>query len=67
MGALYRDKKDVITKAEITQNDGKIELTFSADCGKFGSDENLAGFSLTPEKLLKVLNNFSDYSDEELL
>lgn len=67
MGILYKDEKDVIISVEIKQIDGKIELDFTSDCGKFGTDENLAGYKLTPKRLLKILISRDDYSDDELL
>jgi len=63
---IYKDKKDVKTTCEIKQEEGKICLEFSADCGKFGTDEMLAGWVLTPERLLQILQNVEYFTDDEL-
>lgn len=63
---IYKDKADVTISADITQVDGKIELDFSSDCGKFGAQESLAGYKLTPQRLLNILNSVQDYTDDEL-
>jgi hypothetical protein len=66
MGILYKDEKDVKISVEIKQNDGIIEFDFTADCGKFGTDENLAGYKFTVERLLKIFASI-EVSDDELL
>ena len=66
MGILYKDEKDVKVSVEIKQNDRTIEFDFTADCGKFGTDENLAGYKFTVERLLKIFASI-DVSDDELL
>jgi len=52
---LYKNEKDVKTSVDIIKEKGKIKLTFHCDAGKFGTDELLAQFEYTPEKLLSVL------------
>lgn len=59
MSLLYKDQKDVITSVEITQDKGVIKFEFSADCGKFGTDEPLAEFEITPKELLELLTTTS--------
>lgn len=63
---IYKDKKDVTTTCEIIQEEGKVCLVFSADCGKFGTDEMLDAYYLTPERLLQILQDRDDYLDSEL-
>lgn len=53
--------------AEIKQEDGRVIIEFYSDCGKFGTNESLAGYSLTPEKLLTILHAFGTYSDDEII
>ena len=68
MSLLYKDKKDVTVSVEITNSElGVVQLDFSSDCGKFGADEMLAGFILTPERLLQILIDREDITDEEIL
>tara|TARA_R110002167_G_scaffold70194_1_gene197658 strand:- start:584 stop:781 length:198 start_codon:yes stop_codon:yes gene_type:complete len=64
--SLYKNKEDVTTTVVIKREEGKIELEFSADCGKFGTDEMLDAYSLTPERLLEVLQEYDNYLDNEL-
>ena len=65
MSLLYKDRKDVITSVDIKRVDGKVVLDFSADCGKFGTDEMLDGYTLTPERLLEILQSSEIITDEE--
>ena len=65
MSLLYKDPKDMKISCDVSQVDGKIILDFSADCGKFGTDEMLDGFTLTPERLLQVLSFSKIITDDE--
>tara|TARA_R110000803_G_scaffold154286_1_gene219068 strand:- start:11595 stop:11801 length:207 start_codon:yes stop_codon:yes gene_type:complete len=65
MSLLYKDPKDIKISCDVSQVDGKIILNFSADCGKFGTDEMLDGFTLTPERLLEVLQSSKIITDDE--
>jgi len=65
MSLLYKDSKDVTTSVEIKQEVGKIILDFSADCGKFGTDEMLDGYTLTPGRLLEILQSSDTITDNE--
>ena len=47
MSLLYKDSKDVTIGVCIALIEGKIVLDFSSDCGKFGTDEMLDGYTLT--------------------
>lgn len=65
--SLYKEKEDQSTSVEFKQlKNGKITLEFSADCGKFGTDEELDGYILTPERLLQILQERGDITDEEM-
>ena len=66
MSLLYKLKEEQTTTCEIKQEDGKIVIDFWADCGKFGTDEMLDGYKLTPERLLQILHDRDDYSEDEL-
>ena len=65
MSLLYKDPKEVKTTCEIKQEDGKIVIDFWADCGKFGTDEGLDGYTLTAERLLMILQHSEIITDEE--
>lgn len=66
MSLLYKRKEDQSTEVRFKQlENGKITLEFSADCGKFGTDELLDGYKLSPERLLQILQDRVDITDEE--
>lgn len=64
MSLIYKDNPT--TKVEIKLKNNKVKIRFEADCGKFGTFEDLAFFNLTPDRLLEVLDKEEDYTDEEL-
>ena len=66
MSLLYKPKEEQTTTCKIKQEDGKIILDFYFDCGKFGTDEMIDGYKLTPERLLHILQDRDDYSEDEL-
>jgi len=66
MSLLYKDKKDITYKVRIKEIGEKIEFEFEADCGKFGTSENLDRYFLTAERLLQILQDRNDYSEDEL-
>ena len=62
---LYKPKEQQSIELELEViKDGRLLLNFYSDCGKFGMDEALAGFKLTPERLLQILNE-ARLTDEE--
>ena len=63
---LYKNPEDIIVSVDIKQEKGIIQLDFSADCGKHGTDEAIDGYKLTAERLLKILQDRDDYTDDEL-
>lgn len=63
---MYKPKAEQTTTCEIKQQYGKIVLDFYSDCGKFGTDEMLDGYKLTAERLLQILQDRDDYSEDEL-
>ena len=66
MSLIYKDKKDMTTFVEIENVNGVVKLEFSSDCGKFGTDETLDSYTLTPERLLEILQEHEDYTENEL-
>ena len=67
-GLLYKSKEKQTISVEIKVLENKrIIIDFYSDCGKFGTDESIAGYILTPERLLEILRNkINIYSDNEL-
>lgn len=66
MSLLYKPKEQQTIEVSIEFSDDKrIALDFYSDCGKFGMDEMLAGFILTPARLLQILSEREDIKDEE--
>tara|TARA_R110000751_G_scaffold85111_1_gene169982 strand:- start:366 stop:749 length:384 start_codon:yes stop_codon:yes gene_type:complete len=66
VNCVYKDKKDMTTFVEIENINGVLKLEFSKDCGKFGTDEVLDGYTLTPERLLEILQEYENYTEDEL-
>ena len=64
---LYKDEEDIVYKVEVSEIDGKVRLIFSCDGGKFGTDEILDMYELTPRELLKALQRdyLTDYAGEK--
>ena len=61
MSLLYKENPEI--KVSITAVSGiaigdssYLKFEFSSDCGKFGTDEQLASFDFTPEELLKLFS-----------
>ena len=67
MSLLYKNPEDVTIEVDIKILPTKeIEFDFSADCGKFGTDELIDYYKLTPKRLLEILNKEKNYSDNEI-
>lgn len=68
MSLLYKPKEEQTTTFEVKAfvNDTIIHIDFYSDCGKFGTDEALAGYILTADRLLQILQEREDITDEEL-
>ena len=67
MGLLYKPKEEQTINVEFKiYNDKTVSIDFYSDCGKFGADEMLSGYKLTAKRLLEILQDREDYTDEEL-
>lgn len=67
MSLLYKPKEEQTLTCDIeVDKQGKIRIDFSSDCGKFGTDEMLCGWVLTPERLMQILDEREDITDDEL-
>ena len=53
-------------KVDIKQEKGKVQFIFESDCGKFGTDEMLDYYNLSPERLLQILQEREDYTEDEM-
>ena len=64
---LYKDKEDIVYKVEVSEIDGKVRMIFSCAGGKFGTDEILDMYELTPRELLKALqrNDLLEWADAQ--
>ena len=66
MSLLYKKQEDIITSVEVRHiSGGRVVLDFSADCGKFGTDEMLDGYTLTADRLLMILQHSEIITEEE--
>ena len=64
---LYKPKEKQTVEVQLTvHKDKTISLDFSSDCGKFGTDEMLSGYRLTAKRLMQILHDRDDYTDNEL-
>jgi hypothetical protein len=68
MSLLYKPIEEQTTTFEVKtfSNDTIIVIDFYRDCGKFGMEEALAGFTLTADRLLQILQEREDITDNEL-
>lgn len=57
MSLLYKEQKDIIHSVEIKhhKDSDKVHMLFYCDGGKFGTDEILDEYDLTPLELLEIL------------
>jgi len=56
MSLLYKKESDLKYSVELkTRPDGSVVLKFSADAGKFGTDEMLDEYEFTVKELLSIL------------
>lgn len=67
MSLLYKPYEEQTTTMEVKtfSNDTLIVIDFYRDCGKFGTEEPLAGFCITADRLLQILQEREDITDEE--
>lgn len=67
MNLLYKKVEDQTTSCDIDAlPDGRLRIDFYSDCGKFGMEEMIDGYVLTPVRLLEILQERDDYKEEEL-
>lgn len=56
MSLLYKKEYELKYSVDVKiYPDGKVILQFSADCGKFGTDEMLDEYEFTVKELLSIL------------
>lgn len=63
---LYKPKEEQTVDVEIGDDGEYVYLEFSSDCGKHGTTEMLDGYKFTPERLLQILQDRDDYTEDEL-
>lgn len=69
MSILYKKPEDLTYNIDFKQlGDGRLQISFSADCGKFGTEEPLDEYFLTVKQLLSILqkSELCDYCKSEL-
>ena len=66
MSLLYKPKEEQTIDCDIKKENNKLVIDFSSDCGKFGTDEMLDGYILTPQRLLQILQERTDITDDEM-
>ena len=67
MSLLYKplDEQTITFEVKTFSNDTIIVIDFYSDCGKFGTEEALAGYTLTAKRLLQILSEREDITDDE--
>jgi len=65
MSLLYKPREEQTTSVNVVQSKDKISFSFSSDCGKFGTDEMLDSYTFTAKRLLQILQDREDITDEE--
>jgi hypothetical protein len=65
MDTFFKDREQTETFAEIEVDNGSIHLDFSSNTGENGTDEKIASYSLTPERLLSILEDVKYYDKFE--
>jgi len=63
---LYKSKEEQTLTCDIKQENNKIIIDFSSNCGKFGTDEMLDGYTLTAKRLMQILQEREDITDDEM-
>ena len=66
MSLLYKSKKEQTLTCDIKQENNRIIIDFGSDCGKFGTYEMLDGYTLTAERLMQILQEREDITDDEM-
>ena len=64
MSLLYNSNPTI--KLIVTRINGKIQLEFESNIGKHNLDEPIDFYNLTPERLIDILQERDDYTDQEL-
>lgn len=57
MSLLYKKPEEVKYQAIFTTINNNINIQFYSDCGKFGTDEMLDEYDVTPQQLLELFQN----------
>lgn len=67
MSLLYKPKEEQTVTFEVKtfSNDTLIVIDFYSDCGKHGTEESLAGYTFSAKRLLEILQDREDITDEE--
>ena len=60
MSLLYKEAKDLKYYLEVRQEEDKVVISFSADCGKFGTNEQLDEYILSVDNFLRLLEEARD-------
>ena len=65
MSLLYNDIKDRKYSVTVTQDEKAVNMLFTSDCGKHGTEEIIDQFNMTPKQLLDILQKDEDQKIEE--
>lgn len=62
---MYKDEKDITVSVTIKAESGKVNFQFTADCGKHGTDEQIAKYTFEIRRLLRIFASI-EVTEEEL-
>ena len=60
MSLLYKEAKDLKYYLDIKQEGDRVVLSFSADCGKFGTNEQVDEYTLSIDTFFRLLEEARD-------
>lgn len=68
MSLLYKPQEEITYSVTIVERkeEDNLVLTFYCDGGKFGTHEVLDEYNLTPLRLLEILQERDDYTEDEI-
>lgn len=64
MSLLYKENPKLFL--EVSKEGADFIFEFTSDCGKHGTIEGVDFYRLSPERLIKILQDREDYTDKEL-
>lgn len=59
MGLLYKEEEDLKYSIQSSYaSDGKLYITLDVDCGKYGADELIREYFVTPKQFMEAMKQY---------